>query len=785
MDDVKAIWRARQPTRGHAVPSLTFALQSLLAHHEAYMASAERDRLELTARIERLERENTELERRNKETTDENHALRDEVDQLNDAIKEAESKISMLEATLIESQREVRRLEATAERAETLERQIAVLEEEQTVLRTTLARTEEDARSTLYRWRQAEKGLNELQAQLERMEKEAKEERERHAEVKRAMERQLAMEKQLNAAAGRLKGAAAVKSMSDNRNNTVVSHFVRDLLQDNANLQLGIAELREMLRCSNDEIQALREQLMYHQPVDQVPENTAATTLQAELAKVPTSPPPRVSKEVHIHHHIHVAHKSETRKPRRRRLGHATSLLGSDTSPSMPSSARFQRAILGGSTLTSVNDSPVSASWWSLPAEDLDVFSSAPSSPRTNRDSIFDKVPEISSPASPTTSVDPTSPKWKRAHSKRVSEFSLQSISEAIMSPATPARPSSGYRPRSRALSQLSPHQQASTLVSAYTTDDVPSTSQSIYSHYESTTDGGADGPLSPSSSRADLTEDESPRALRRIPSRESIMSLSNGLDIHTLQARPSQLSLRPLGASAAGTDLSNIIARATLLGGNAGGKRGSVILRDSIAQHALKSAQEGSSSDRVRTSQPSSYRAPSAFGKFVSWRPWGGSNNGNNAQSSSEAARKASSSTPDTSPSSTPVVTAAATTALAVAIPSLSLSTSPNSSADAAASLSSGSTPTVATALSKSPRGSGSVASASIAAASTTASSSRSASLGTTPVSFRAPGVNQPGPVPGFAEYWLSTKRKGSSRRVEVQDAEAVGEAVREGFEG
>ncbi|KAL2265051.1 hypothetical protein VTJ83DRAFT_7561 [Remersonia thermophila] len=748
--------------------------QSLLARHEAYMASAERDRLELTARVKRLEHENTELERLNKEATEENNVLKEELDQLNDAVKEAESKISLLEATLIESQREVRRLEAVAARAETLERQIAVLEEEQTVLRTTLSRTEEDARSTIYRWRQAEKGLSELQAQLERMEKEAKEERERHAEVKRAMERQLAVEKQLNAAAGRLKGAAAVKSMSDNRSGTVVSHFVKDLLQDNANLQLGIAELREMLRCSNDEIQALREQLMYHQPVDQAP-NAAATTLQAELMKDPTSPPPRLSKELHIHHHIHVAHKPDSRKPRKRRQGFAPGFFHPESSPPSPMalSAPFQRAVLAGPVLTQANDTPTfSASRWSLSVEDApDAQSSVPSSPRsTKRDSIFDRVTEIPSPASPITSVDPSSPRWKRSHSKRISEFSLRSISETARLPGAMSRPPSGYRPRSRALSRFSVHDQASALAPAYTTDDVPDTpSRSLaYTDYESTTDDGVDGPLSPSSSRLESCDGESLRGLRRVPSHESIMSLSNGLDIHTLQIRPSQLSLRPLGVSAAGADVSNVIARPTLLRGDREGKRGSIILRDSIAQHLPKPLQDGSNPDRGRASEgtgPGSYRAPSALGKLVSWRPWGNGNNNRSSDSSQPAAP-----TPETSPSSTPVVTASAP-ALAVAIPSLSLSTSPGSAAGTSIT----STPTPATVFSKSPHGS--VTSASESA------SSLAKSVGTTPV-FRAPGINQPGLVPGFAEYLASQKRRGAPSKVSVDDPAGVQEALREALE-
>jgi DNA repair exonuclease SbcCD ATPase subunit len=361
------LWRSRQAKPDDAFPSLTFTLQTLLVRHEAYMASAERDRLELTTRIEQLERDNTELEARNKSVTDENHALRDELEQINETVKESETRIGLLEVTLLDSQRELRRLENATDRAASLERQIAVLEEEQVVLRTTIARTEEEARTTMYRWRQAEKGLNDLQDQLERMEKETREERERHVEVMGRMQRQRVMEKELNTAAGRLKGAAAVKSMTDSKNSgNVVSHFVRDLLQDNAHLQVGMAELREMLLSSNDEIQMLREQLMYHQPAAGN-EPSPHTTLQAELAnkEPPTSPQaPRVSQELHIHHHYHVTHKPDARKPRKRRQGlnpgvFAPPQFSAPASPIM-SSARFQRGTLAGPLLSPPsNDSSV------------------------------------------------------------------------------------------------------------------------------------------------------------------------------------------------------------------------------------------------------------------------------------------------------------------------------------------------------------------------------------------------------------------------------------------
>ncbi|KAK4142668.1 uncharacterized protein C8A04DRAFT_38062 [Dichotomopilus funicola] len=743
--------------------------QSLLARHEAYMASAERDRSEFTARVEELERENKELETRNKLVTDENHTLRDELEQINDTVKDAEAKIGLLEASLLGSQQEVRRLENATERALTLERQIAVLEEEQVVLRTTITRTEEEARTTMYRWRQAEKGLNDLQTQLERMEKESREERERHVEAVSRMERQRVMEKELNTAAGRLKGAAAAKSMTDSRSGgNVVSHFVRDLLQDNANLQVGMAELREMLISSNDEIQMLREQLMYHQPADGHEPGSQPTTLQAELAnKEPPTPPqaPRVSQELHVHHHYHVSHKAETRKPKKRRVGLTPGVftppqLSAPSSPIM-STGRFQRAAAAGSV-----DSPARhLAHWSGHSDHEPEFapSSAPSSPRsTNRDSVFDRVPNLPSPASPNTSVDPTSPSWRYAHKKKVSEFSLRSISETAMFgadlPYTSSHSSPSHAQRQHPFTRLLMAGQPTTSLSPvpYTTDDVPSVSPaplSTYTDYDDHTDVPSEDQGSPTASEFDSSVEQRPRGLQRVISHESIMSLSNGLDIHTLRARPSQLSLQHIGMTTAGTNLSAVTARPTLTSGSAGGKRGSVILRDSIAQSL--SAPKSRRSSRA-TSNPlrgredeqegdrNTPRAPSALGKLVSWRPWGGNNSNPDAIKDTDAL-------PATSPSSTPML-AASPPISTTAVPALSLATTIDSPTTSLAS------PVLST-MSKSPQGSF----ISAGAVSSTPSTAASANAALSAV-FRAPGINQPGLVPGFQEYWAAQKRRGAA---------------------
>ncbi|EAQ84435.1 hypothetical protein CHGG_08449 [Chaetomium globosum CBS 148.51] len=713
MAEIGAIWRSRQPKPDDGHPSLTFTLQTLLARHEAYMASAERDRLELTARIEQLERDNTELEAKNRSVADENHTLRDELDRVNDTVKDAETNISLLEASLLDSQREVRRLESATDRAANLERQIALLEEEQDVLRTTIARTEEESRTTMYRWRQAEKGLSDLQEQLERMEKESREERERHVEVIGRMERQRAMEKELNTAAGRLKGAAAAKSMTDSRSSgSVVSHFVRDLLQDNANLQVGMAELREMLLNSNDEIQMLREQLAYHQPAAGQ-ELSSPKTLQAELAqKEPPTPPqqPRVSQELHIHHHYHVTHKPEARKSRKRRQGLTPGVFTPPqlSAPSSPilSSARFQRGTLAAPLLSPNEPSP-STTRWSLQSENHSEFapSSAPTSPRSNnRDSLFDRVPDLPSPASPTTTADPTSPGWKQAHRKKVSDYSLRSISEIAMFPADTARSAHGYTQRPRPMSRSIMNDRSQTAyTSPYTTDDVPnvtSPSLAAYTDYDSNNDTGLEDTFSPTSSHFDSSVEQRPRGLRRVISHESIISLSNGLDIHTLSARPSQLSLRPLGLTTAGTNVSAVIAQPTLLSSSAEGKRGSVILRDSIAQQlsAQKSRHGGgrvvSNPNRGRASERGSGRAssrtPSTLGKLVSWRPWGA--NSSNVDTANDTI------TPGTSPSPTPALDASTSVTPAVAIPTLCLPDDAGSIATVS---------TTSNNLSKSPQGS------------------------------------------------------------------------------
>jgi len=177
------------------------------------MADAERDRLNLSSRIEQLEMAKQELEAENALKIEENRNLLDQLELMNNSVSESDTKIKTLEASLLSSQQAVRRLESAVLRAEDAERHIHLLELEQDDLYHELRSSKEDARSHAQRCKEAQRGIMDMQDQLERMEEEAREERERHAEIMGRMERQRKVEQQLNTAAGRLKGAAASKPL--------------------------------------------------------------------------------------------------------------------------------------------------------------------------------------------------------------------------------------------------------------------------------------------------------------------------------------------------------------------------------------------------------------------------------------------------------------------------------------------------------------------------------------------------------------------------------------------
>ena len=864
---------------------LTFALQALLARHESYMASAEQDRAELNARLEQVETENAALEAKNSLTIEENRALLDQLEHLNTTVSDSEAKIRGLETSLHASQETVQQLESAVERADEMERHIAVLESEQAALQSSLTQSEEEMRSAAYRWKQAQRGVVDLQAQVERMEKQAEEDRERHAEAMERLEKQRAREKELHTAAGRLKGAAAARSMADGKggggssSSGVVSHFVRDLLQDNANLQIGVAELRELLSNSHDEIQALREQLYFHQPVGN--ESGTPSNLKSELEPPPPVPSQAsgTSQELHVHHHYHVGGPSTPKKPKKKKPPFNPARFSTPDLPAPPNPPfgwRPNRSCTTPGMLShhpprgSVSALSASSTRWSVSSDSQSDLMSIASSPHSNlTNSIFDRrISESSVPTSPTTTADPSSPSPKASRQKNSASVFLgagsptprslfpQERYQASSLNALPQLPlaSEALEDRIR-LSGLEPSDSGPTHDKRPSSGDSPSPapddrsdftvrlaatpgreefanpnkkrlldkSSPAQNAYEPRCGGGNDSRVSGKSTPTKAaagpdSEPETdndyfdpykatvPRGLRRVVSHESIMSLSNGLDVHTLKTRPSQLALRPMAASTTGTTgISTITATPTLSRARDEGKRGSVILRDNLDLAGLGLSvprnREGARATSGSTPSPANRGAgpasrisstgTKALGKLVFWKKTRSNKDDQNNATPSQTPPATESSdlpaatmqitdladrpAPTDLTSSTPATTVTPSAPIPTPPPTLTVTPSyttglsPPQNSHPSADLAKSSTTSIAT-------------TATAATASTSHSKKSTYDWGS---STRAPGVNQPGsvPIPGFLEYWAAHQRYGPSSKVSPGVIDR--EALRDGLDG
>ena len=513
---------------------LTFSLQALLVRHEAYMVDAERDRVEMSTKIERLETDKKDLEVENAKTIEENRALLDQLEGLNTTANESEAHIKALEATLQSTHQELRRLETLASKTHDLEMQLAALEQEQEVLQKTIITTEAEERSAIQRWKNAERHLLDLQDQLERIDRETREERERHVEVLGRMERQRAVERELDTAAGRLKGAAALTGNGKNGSN-VVSHFVKDILQDNANLQLGIVELREMLMNSNDEVQLLREQLLMHQPVEDKENASGLSTLRAEL--VPKEETKVVPQALHIHHHYHAPKKEEVRRPKKKRIPINTAVFTPPRtmSPRTPGRNHETASAILSQTSVTVPAPITPINRWSIQSGQMSDFapSSVPSSPMSNyrHSGLFDRGFDVDSsrPTSPSSSVDPMSPQFAaHRHRKRGSEVSTRSFA-----PTANFQPHNIIHEEDGDVEEISDLQTPSipSLEDDVSPSDLSNESSNYIDHEET---------------HHEWTTSFQP-SLRRSTSHDSILSVS-GIDIHTLKSRPSQLTITGRG---------------------------------------------------------------------------------------------------------------------------------------------------------------------------------------------------------------------------------------------
>lgn len=539
---------------------MEFSLQALLVRHETYMADAEKQRQAMALQLEELETEKKSLQSRNNTLVQENRGLLDQLEALNNAVSESDVSIAGLQATLQSAQQEVQKLAALAARTENLERELSEFEHEQATWQASLSAKEQAEKTAMRRWHDAERTLAKLKDELERIERESKEERQRHGEVVSRMERRHTVEKELVGAADRVQGAA-----KDSNTSNVVSHFVKDILQDNATLQSGILELREMLQNSNDEVEKLRDQLLLHQPLaddeDVRPAVDRTVSLGDELTKAK-------GQELHVHHHYHAPaptpqRSNSLRRAKKKRLPSGSSAYFTPTSSgrSTPrSSISFgpgtsAAAILRQTAVSLPQDVPQEDRRWSAQSYVIPAYQiSGPSSPTTTHrtSSLFERVfsdagNESTSP--PTSEGEAfSSPYFAAAEARRVAASQRYSTSKG----------------HTRGWGSGPGKQSLDSILDASVEDlpllDERTTGQEAIAEeterWQDTPEASA-----PTIAVDDSYHDYSERpwhrpALRRAASHESLLSIS-GMDIHTLRDRPSQL-LMPNGGLSSGAVVSN-----------------------------------------------------------------------------------------------------------------------------------------------------------------------------------------------------------------------------------
>ncbi|KAF2197329.1 hypothetical protein GQ43DRAFT_458585 [Delitschia confertaspora ATCC 74209] len=517
--------------------------QALLVRHETYVADSERDRRQMMATIEALEREKLELEHRNAQTIKENRNLLNQLEQLNDTVAESDGQIQALATTLQSTEGEIERLSALASRTQDLERQLVELEREQTQLHHSLETKTIDERTAVQRWKRAEITIAHLQYQIDRIEKEAREERDRHVEIVMRMERRMAVDAELATAAARVKVGKVNSGDVATGTVSVVSHFVKDILLDNANLQHGILELREMLMNSNEEVERLREHLRTHQPIPQTEQEHATPSLQAELENETVGEPvePVVNQELHIHHHYHgPAPKKEVGpsrvQPYRRAKKKRQVLTSGRSTPSVRPG--LHSASAAGTILaqTSVTVPPNPNRWSNATTLAPSSVPSSPLSSSYQHPSIYDRVfsdvaYDSSRPTSPSESIGSGSPQFMPSSLKKVDVKGVKLPSIApFRSVSTHLSLQTKSAPATAIVSLASPQESSDIFISS------PSLHSAIPEENEEISENNSlASPM--------FSPNLQPRCpgVRRTASHESLISVS-GMDIHTLQSRPSQL---------------------------------------------------------------------------------------------------------------------------------------------------------------------------------------------------------------------------------------------------
>lgn len=229
-----------------------------------------------------------------------------------------------------------------------LEAQLAVLEAEQEELRNTVTTTKEDKRSAVIRWKKAERTLNELEQQIERIEVENKLEKARSQNLLDRLEQKRVVDPKT--------GQSSPTALQDR---TQLSRFMKEILAENGHLQIGITELKDMLMASQEEVNRLREQL---QEIGVQRIERDRSPLSQELGRSPST------QTIVHHHHYHAptkekgAPKPAIRRSKKRRVpvGGESFLPLEHTGGSPPSALSKRWSIGSRATASSGLTSPVS-----------------------------------------------------------------------------------------------------------------------------------------------------------------------------------------------------------------------------------------------------------------------------------------------------------------------------------------------------------------------------------------------------------------------------------------
>ncbi|KAI9825025.1 MAG: hypothetical protein M1826_007103 [Phylliscum demangeonii] len=492
--------------------------QALLTRHEAYVADAQREKREMNCLLEKLETGKRDVEAQNAKLLQENKDLLEQLEDLNRALIDSDAQVNSLTATIEAHRHEIRRLANLASRTTRLESQINTMELELTELQKAIAMAEVTEKESSQRWKTAEKRVQFLQEEVDRIEAQAAAERESQEEAIARLEHARGVDAE-KIRAGHSSGNDSAMLHQVTTGHRVLSRFVEDLLQDNSSLQANVAELRDLLLTSNEETERLRDELLSQPPRP----SSSPNSLSKELSKATASSTP----VFHVHNHYYDPQSIKLRAMvRRARIKRNPGLSSKSAETLRPRSS--SRRVIMPRQLTSNAATLLSATSVTVPlrARRRPSGSTAPPSGAS--------TPLVSS---------------LRAFPSR------QSVSDSALGSSRPTTPDTiGPTPASSTTARCSPELRAR--FSKHLLASVPAPAAAVdhldlASPSAPTVSGHAD---------AITSSRDAPSMPRRNGSHESLLSIS-GMDIHTVRPRP------PHAATVSGR---NFFPRTALLGASA-----------------------------------------------------------------------------------------------------------------------------------------------------------------------------------------------------------------------